>query len=173
MKCKQANSSSEPVETGSVVELGRSHSLIVYLTFRGDISLDQMAGQKAGMQAAPPACHRYKSAVECSGGRVQRYSCTGWGSNNFIRPHTTRLLRAPLTNLPLHNISLLLLVTFIQGLGFIFIKKDTRQRCQIPWLLCKCFKNRHQDAPWLVVHCCQLLSFVVNLRLVLPWFTLP
>ena len=30
------------------------------------------------------------------------------GSNNFIRPHTTRLLRAPLTNLPLHNISLLL-----------------------------------------------------------------
>ena len=34
------------------VELGRSHSLIVYLTFRGDISLDQMAGQKVGMQAA-------------------------------------------------------------------------------------------------------------------------
>ena len=90
------------------------------------------------------------------------------GSNNFIRPHTTRLLRAPLTNLPLHNISLLLLVTFIQGLGFIFIKKDTRQRCQIPWLLCKCFKNRHQDAPWLVVHCCQLLSIVANCCPLLP-----
>ena len=52
MKWRQANSSSEPVETGSVVELGRSHSLIVYLTFRGDISLGQMAGQKVGMQAA-------------------------------------------------------------------------------------------------------------------------
>ena len=73
MKCKQANSSSEPVETGSVVELGRSHSLIVYLTFRGDISLGQMAGQKVGMQAAPACrpCTRVCSSTEqCSGGQA-------------------------------------------------------------------------------------------------------
>ena len=53
------------------VELGRSHSLIVYLTFRGDISLDQMAGQKVGMQAAP-ASRRYKSVAECSTAQVER-----------------------------------------------------------------------------------------------------
>ena len=50
------SSSSEPALLKLVVEgrveLGRSHSLIVYLTFRGDISLGQMAGQKVGMQAA-------------------------------------------------------------------------------------------------------------------------
>ena len=66
----QATSSSEPVETGGGVELGRSHSLIVYLTFRGDISLGQMGGQKVGMQAAP-ACLRYTkvwfSAEQCPG----------------------------------------------------------------------------------------------------------
>lgn len=66
----QATSSSEPVQTGGGVELGRSHSLIVYLTFRGDISLGQMGGQKVGMQAAP-ACLRYTkvwfSAEQCPG----------------------------------------------------------------------------------------------------------
>ena len=66
----QATSSSEPVETGGGVELGRSHSLIVYLTFRGDISLGQMGGQKVGMQAAPVCLRCTKvwfSAEQCPG----------------------------------------------------------------------------------------------------------
>ena len=80
------------------VELGRSHSLIVYLTFRGDISLDQMAGQKVGMQAARGVprvekCSGTTQAVQhrqCNTGSAREQHSSG--SNNFIRRHTARLL---------------------------------------------------------------------------------